>query len=203
MLGKQQILAMWAAVLHHNSSVTLLEFNDRLEVDGNLPIPLQQHGWLDGGVLPSQFRNLHTAFAGVPAGRLQDVVLADDRVLFLPGQTPAGANTPVLFSGYSNVTTDRSLFYLLVHSTAVESEGTAVPLIIWLQGGNGCSSLLGAFSENGSSPAHTHTTHMHMHTHTHTHTHMRAYVCMYVCTSIDADALTTYATPCSLRHASF
>ena len=137
-----------AAVLQHNSSVTLLEFNDRLELNGNLPIPLQQHEWLGGGVVPASFSNLHTAFPGVPAERLASVIAADDRVLSMPGQPPAGEDTPVMFAGYSDVTPDRSLFYLLAHTTSTSEEADA-PLVIWLQGGNGCSSMLGAFSENG------------------------------------------------------
>jgi len=50
-------------------------------------------------------------------------------------------------SGYIDV--DRpgdNLFYFLVRST---SKNTSAPLIIWLNGGPGCSSMYGLFEENG------------------------------------------------------
>ena len=195
--GKAQIHAMLSAALQRNRSTSLRDFHDRLELDGNLPINLQMH---DCGLasLPTGFANLHPIFPGVASANLARVAGSPDRVAALPGSPPGGAQ-PVMFSGYVNVTADgdRSLFYLLVHSTATAgpprpgsgaqagrnrakgrdaaaagggggdkatradeeaaaaadgragSASVSVPIIVWLQGGNGCSSLIGAFSENG------------------------------------------------------
>jgi carboxypeptidase C (cathepsin A) len=50
------------------------------------------------------------------------------------------------YSGYLPVSDTKSLHYMYVESL---SNPTTDPLVIWLNGGPGCSSLLGAFSENG------------------------------------------------------
>ncbi|KAF7834047.1 serine carboxypeptidase-like 45 [Senna tora] len=69
-----------------------------------------------------------------------------DRILRLPGQPHVGFQH---FSGY--VTVDqkkhKSLFYYFVESQTLPA---SKPLVLWLNGGPGCSSLgVGAFSENG------------------------------------------------------
>ncbi|KAI3521088.1 hypothetical protein L1887_10547 [Cichorium endivia] len=69
-----------------------------------------------------------------------------DKILKLPGQPPVGFQQ---FSGY--VTLDskrkRALFYYFVEA---EVDPASKPLVLWLNGGPGCSSLgVGAFSENG------------------------------------------------------
>ncbi|XP_015067475.1 serine carboxypeptidase-like 45 [Solanum pennellii] len=69
-----------------------------------------------------------------------------DKIIKLPGQPPVGFQQ---FSGY--VTVDdkkqRSLFYYFVEA---EIDPASKPLVLWLNGGPGCSSLgVGAFSENG------------------------------------------------------
>ncbi|XP_027343154.1 serine carboxypeptidase-like 45 [Abrus precatorius] len=69
-----------------------------------------------------------------------------DRIVGLPGQPQVGFQQ---FSGY--VTVDdmhhKSLFYYFVES---ETDPASKPLVLWLNGGPGCSSLgVGAFSENG------------------------------------------------------
>lgn len=69
-----------------------------------------------------------------------------DKILRLPGQPHVGFQQ---FSGY--VTVDdkkhKSLFYYLVEA---EHDPASKPLVLWLNGGPGCSSLgVGAFSENG------------------------------------------------------
>ncbi|PNX87663.1 serine carboxypeptidase 45-like protein, partial [Trifolium pratense] len=69
-----------------------------------------------------------------------------DRIDKLPGQPHIGFQH---FSGY--VTVDekkhRYLFYYFVES---ETDPSSKPLVLWLNGGPGCSSLgVGAFSENG------------------------------------------------------
>ncbi|ESW31972.1 hypothetical protein PHAVU_002G282700 [Phaseolus vulgaris] len=69
-----------------------------------------------------------------------------DRIVRLPGQPNTGFQQ---FSGY--VTVDdlkhKALFYYFVES---ETHPASKPLVLWLNGGPGCSSLgVGAFSENG------------------------------------------------------
>ena len=49
------------------------------------------------------------------------------------------------YSGYLNATTGR-LFYLFLESAGSPSTD---PLVLWLNGGPGCSSLFGSFIENG------------------------------------------------------
>ncbi|KAF8055024.1 hypothetical protein N665_1305s0011 [Sinapis alba] len=74
------------------------------------------------------------------------VLSHSDRVTRLPGQPQVGFHQ---YSGY--VTVDekkqRALFYYFAEA---ETEPTSKPLVLWLNGGPGCSSLgVGAFSENG------------------------------------------------------
>lgn len=74
----------------------------------------------------------------------------DDHLLIdgLPGQ-PQTAVTFKQFAGYINVdqSSQRSLFYYFVEST---SGSSTKPLILWLNGGPGCSSVgIGAFTEIG------------------------------------------------------
>ncbi|KAK2974201.1 hypothetical protein RJ640_021492 [Escallonia rubra] len=69
-----------------------------------------------------------------------------DRIIQLPGQPQVGFQQ---FSGY--VTVDekkqRALFYYFAEA---ETDPVSKPLVLWLNGGPGCSSLgVGAFSENG------------------------------------------------------
>ncbi|KAM3232677.1 serine carboxypeptidase-like 45 [Capsicum chacoense] len=69
-----------------------------------------------------------------------------DKIIQLPGQPLVGFQH---FSGY--VTVDdkkqRALFYYFVEA---ETDPASKPLVLWLNGGPGCSSVgVGAFSENG------------------------------------------------------
>ncbi|PIM97509.1 Serine carboxypeptidases (lysosomal cathepsin A) [Handroanthus impetiginosus] len=71
---------------------------------------------------------------------------AADRISQLPGQPP------VIFQQYSGYVTvdekkEKALFYYFVEA---EIDPASKPLVLWLNGGPGCSSLgVGAFSENG------------------------------------------------------
>lgn len=67
---------------------------------------------------------------------------------------------PSMFSGYlgitpkevpSDVATDseRAIYYLFVPSTKNPTQPELDPLIVWVQGGPGCSGLIGLFIENG------------------------------------------------------
>ncbi|KAL0364389.1 UNVERIFIED_CONTAM: Serine carboxypeptidase-like 45 [Sesamum angustifolium] len=69
-----------------------------------------------------------------------------DRISQLPGQPRVSFQQ---FSGYVNVDEKekRALFYYFVEA---ETDPASKPLVLWLNGGPGCSSLgVGAFSENG------------------------------------------------------
>ncbi|KAK4413550.1 Serine carboxypeptidase-like 45 [Sesamum alatum] len=70
---------------------------------------------------------------------------AADRISQLPGQPAVSFQQ---FSGYVNVDEEeRALFYYFVEA---ETDPASKPLVLWLNGGPGCSSLgVGAFSENG------------------------------------------------------
>ncbi|XP_031489572.1 serine carboxypeptidase-like 45 [Nymphaea colorata] len=71
---------------------------------------------------------------------------ASDRITELPGQPPVNFRQ---FAGYVTVDEEsqRALFYYFAEA---EIEPSSKPLVIWFNGGPGCSSLgVGAFSENG------------------------------------------------------
>ncbi|XP_021745654.1 serine carboxypeptidase-like 45 [Chenopodium quinoa] len=70
----------------------------------------------------------------------------DDKITSLPGQPPVNFQQ---FSGYITVdeVKKRNLFYYFVQA---ETNPSSKPLVLWLNGGPGCSSIgAGAFSEHG------------------------------------------------------
>ncbi|MCD7454311.1 Serine carboxypeptidase-like 45 [Datura stramonium] len=87
------------------------------------------------------FLSLLYAFVGIVSA-----LTHPDKIIKLPGQPQVGFQQ---FSGY--VTVDdkkqRSLFYYFAEA---ETDPASKPLVLWLNGGPGCSSVgVGAFSENG------------------------------------------------------
>ncbi|GAB2272026.1 Serine carboxypeptidase-like 45 [Dionaea muscipula] len=79
-------------------------------------------------------------------GKVEAFSSLDDKIFMLPGQPQVGFQQ---YSGY--VTVDdrkhKALFYYFVEA---EVDPASKPLVLWLNGGPGCSSIgVGAFSENG------------------------------------------------------
>nr|XP_043628528.1 serine carboxypeptidase 1-like [Erigeron canadensis] len=76
----------------------------------------------------------------------QDGLAQLDKIYALPGQ-PAGVNFNQ-YSGYVTVnqSAGRALFYYLVESP---TDSSTKPLVLWLNGGPGCSSMIGAMLELG------------------------------------------------------
>jgi len=70
----------------------------------------------------------------------------EDLVKELANQTNVGINFG-MYSGYLNIThTKKSLHYVAVTS---QNNATTDPVIIWINGGSGCSSLIGYAMEHG------------------------------------------------------
>jgi len=77
----------------------------------------------------------------------------EDKFTQLPGfDNPMKTNS---YSGYLNVSETKALHYVFVES---QNDAANDPVVIWFNGGPGCSSLLGFFQENGPNtvdPEHT------------------------------------------------
>ena len=70
---------------------------------------------------------------------------AADQVLYLPGM--GDFNTYGVYSGYLNIpSSNKMLHYMFAQS---QNQPTTDPLVIWFNGGPGCSSLLGYLQEHG------------------------------------------------------
>ena len=68
-----------------------------------------------------------------------------DKIGALPGYNgPAYSQ----YAGYINIDTNnnQNVFYWLIESP---NNPTTKPLVVWFNGGPGCSSMIGLFSENG------------------------------------------------------
>ena len=78
-----------------------------------------------------------------------NAVVPADKVTTIPGfSNPAGGSAPLsdLYSGYVNAGSGKYHHY--VYSASL-NQPTTDPVVLWSNGGPGCSSLEGAFSESG------------------------------------------------------
>jgi serine carboxypeptidase-like clade 2 len=101
--------------------------------------PYEPDTWADP---ETSFKHLPTKCSSPPAGTKEA-----DEIAALPGQPPRVNFNQ--YSGYVTVSEEhgRALFYYFVESPY---EAASKPLVLWLNGGPGCSSLgAGAFQELG------------------------------------------------------
>jgi len=95
--------------------------------------------------IPTSLAKGHVTSSGhVAARRVLTPEAAADEIHDLPG-IPEGA-TFRQFSGYIDVGKGRSLFYWFVESQLAPSTD---PVVLWTNGGPGCSGLTGFLSEQG------------------------------------------------------
>lgn len=74
---------------------------------------------------------------------VQSAVTADQFTQLPDCPTPMASNS---YSGMLNITDSKSLHYTFLEST---NDPSTDPVLLWSNGGPGCSSLLGLFAENG------------------------------------------------------
>ncbi|KAI3492421.1 hypothetical protein L1887_42925 [Cichorium endivia] len=101
----------------------------------NSPVP---NGWWSPDEATDEYSPVYIA---------QQNGLAElDKIVTLPGQ-PAGVNFNQ-YAGYVTVNPNagRALFYYFVESP---TDSSTKPLVLWLNGGPGCSSMIGAMAELG------------------------------------------------------
>merc|ERR1719223_1005257 len=68
----------------------------------------------------------------------------DNKITYLPGIDPQPSFD--MYSGYITLDNGMKLFYWFVEA---QTNPETAPLMQWMNGGPGCSSLLGMFEENG------------------------------------------------------
>ncbi|XP_053544969.1 lysosomal protective protein-like [Bombina bombina] len=73
-----------------------------------------------------------------------DAAPAEDKITFLPGLPKQPSFNQ--YSGYLNISGDKHLHYWFVES---QQDPSSSPVVLWLNGGPGCSSLDGLLSEHG------------------------------------------------------
>ena len=68
-----------------------------------------------------------------------------DRIDQMIGLEPGSIGNQTLYSGYLNITDSKRLHYVFVEAQNADKK----PWALWLNGGPGCSSMEGLFTENG------------------------------------------------------
>ena len=70
----------------------------------------------------------------------------EDKFTTMPNKTETITMKTDSYSGYLTVSASKALHYVFVES---QNDPKTDPVVIWYNGGPGCSSLLGFFQENG------------------------------------------------------
>ncbi|DBA03235.1 TPA: hypothetical protein N0F65_011594 [Lagenidium giganteum] len=86
-----------------------------------------------------------TEFAAMTPSASSDFPGAGDQIDHLPGQPEGYASR--MFSGYLPLENGGNAFYFFAESQSTQPE--LDPVVLWLNGGPGASSLVGCFTENG------------------------------------------------------
>jgi len=85
--------------------------------------------------------------AGATTTSSADYPGASDEIVDMPGKP--SEYTSRLFSGYLNLPNGGNVFYFFAESQNPHHDPQEDPVLLWLNGGPGASSLSGCFSENG------------------------------------------------------
>ncbi|PIA46393.1 hypothetical protein AQUCO_01500135v1 [Aquilegia coerulea] len=128
------VLLAFPSISHANQ----IEYLDKLMKSRRSDNPPNNNVWPDLNTLNNEYTPVYIG--------PQDGLMKADKIDALPGQ-PEGVNFDQ-YSGYVTVdpTAGRALFYYFVESPQNSSTN---PLVLWLNGGPGCSSLIGAMEELG------------------------------------------------------
>ncbi|KAL4580952.1 hypothetical protein LXL04_017158 [Taraxacum kok-saghyz] len=129
------VAAVWAAL--NNADIQADKLYELLKTKRSRNSPVS-NTWSVSDEATNEYSPVYIA----PQDGLSDL----DKIVTLPGQ-PSGVNFNQ-YSGYVTVNPNagRALFYYFVESP---TDSSNKPLVLWLNGGPGCSSMIGAMAELG------------------------------------------------------